>query len=72
MADDAELPYDLRAFLYSRIETIEKAQIVMRLQASEGAWTARTIARDLALNDSIARRHRRCWAGDTRMANCES
>jgi predicted DNA-binding transcriptional regulator len=57
MADDAELPADLRAFLYSCIETIEEAQIVMRLQASEGAWPARTIARDLALNDSIARRH---------------
>jgi hypothetical protein len=57
MADDVDLPADLRAFLYSCIDSIEQAQIVVRLQASEGAWTARTIARDLALSDAVARRH---------------
>ncbi len=57
MTDAADLPHDLRAFLYSCIDAIEQAQIVVRLQASDGARTARTIAGDLGLSDAVARRH---------------
>jgi predicted DNA-binding transcriptional regulator len=52
-----ELPADLRAVLYSSLDELEQAQILVRLQGSEGAWTARTIARELGVADGVARRH---------------
>jgi predicted DNA-binding transcriptional regulator len=55
--DDLELPADLRAFLYTCIDEVEQAQILVRLQGSEGAWNARTIARELGVADAVARRH---------------
>jgi DNA-binding IclR family transcriptional regulator len=54
---DAELPPDLRAFLYSCVDAVEQAEIVIRLHASEGAFTARTLARDLGVPDTAARHH---------------
>ena len=54
---DPELPPDLRAFLISCVDAVEQAEILVRLHASEGAFTARTLAPDLGLSDTAARHH---------------
>jgi hypothetical protein len=55
---DAELPpADLRAFLYSCIDSIEQAEIVVHLHGLPDAATARTVARALGTSDANARHH---------------
>jgi hypothetical protein len=53
----AELPPELRAFLYSCIDSIEQATLLVRLHGSEGAFPARTLARELGATDAVARHH---------------
>lgn len=56
--DDPELPpADLRAFLYSCIDAIEQAEIVVHLYDVREPTTARTVARVLGTSDANARHH---------------
>jgi hypothetical protein len=54
---DSELPPDLRAFLYSCVDAVEQADIIVLLHGSEGAFTAGMVARELGLTDGAARHH---------------
>ena len=51
------LPPALRAFLYSCIDAIEQAEVLVRLQQSPEAVNARTLARELGITDAQARHH---------------
>lgn len=51
------LPPALRAFLYSCIDALEQAELLVRLQQSADACNARTLARDLGITDAAARHH---------------
>ena len=51
------LPPALRAFLYSCIDAIEQAEVLVRLQQSPDAVNARTLARELGITDAQARHH---------------
>lgn len=57
MTESAELPAELRAFLYSCVDAIEQAEILIKLHGSEGAFTARTLGRELGIPDAAARHH---------------
>lgn len=53
-----ELPSpELRAFVYSCIDSVEQVQILVLLSASDAAWTARRVAEHAALSDASARHH---------------
>jgi predicted DNA-binding transcriptional regulator len=52
-----DVPAELRAFLYSCIHSVEQAEMVVRLHESEGAFPARTLARQLGIADAAARHH---------------
>jgi hypothetical protein len=52
-----DLRPELRAFLYSCVDSIEQAEILLRLLQSNESSTARTIGRALGMTDAIARHH---------------
>jgi hypothetical protein len=54
---DVALPAELKAFLYSCVDSLEQLEIIIRLQASEDAFTARALGRELGLADGFARMH---------------
>ena len=54
---DVELPPALRAFLYSCVDAVEQAEIIVSLHASNDTVTARGVARDLGVPDALARHH---------------
>jgi predicted transcriptional regulator len=39
------------------VDAVEQAEIIVKLHASEGAFTARTLAGDLGIADAAARHH---------------
>jgi hypothetical protein len=52
-----ELPSDLRAFLYSCIDSVEQVEILVLLCRSKRAWTAAATAAHLSMTDAAARNH---------------
>jgi predicted ArsR family transcriptional regulator len=52
-----ELPPELRAFLYSCIDTVEQVEILALLCREEGPWTARATAARIGIPDAAARNH---------------
>ena len=52
-----ELPPELRAFLYSCIDSVEQVEILVLLCRESGPWTARTTAERLGFSDVLTRRH---------------
>jgi hypothetical protein len=52
-----ELPTDLRAFLYSCIDSVEQVEILVLLCRSRRAWTAAGTAAHLSMTDAAARNH---------------
>lgn len=50
-----ELPAHLRAFLYSCIDSIEQLEVLTLLQGLDSPWSARMVARELGLSDTVAR-----------------
>ena len=53
----SELPPELRAFLYSCIDSVEQLEILVLLCREDGPWTARGTAERLGFADALARRH---------------
>jgi predicted ArsR family transcriptional regulator len=51
-----QLPSELRAFLYSCIESIEQIELLMMLRGSDRFRTAREVAADLRVDSAVARR----------------
>jgi len=51
------LPSELRAFIYSCIDAIEQAELLVRLHGAGEAFNARTLARELTISDATARHH---------------
>jgi hypothetical protein len=51
------LPADLRAFLYACIDSIEQAEIVVRLHAGDEACSARTLGLEMGVPAEFARKH---------------
>ena len=54
-AESRALPAELRAFLYSCIESIEQVELVMMLRGSERWRTAREVASEFSLSPAAAR-----------------
>jgi hypothetical protein len=55
---EGSLPNDLRAFLFSCIDSVEQVEIVSLLcRSAPEVWTARAVARELRLSDAGARHH---------------
>ena len=52
-----ELPAELRAFLYSCIDSIEQVEILMMLRAAGHGCTTRAVASSLGLAEPAARSH---------------
>lgn len=52
-----ELPAELKAFLYSCVDTVEQVEILVLLCKSGRAATAHAVAADLGLSDQVAREH---------------
>jgi predicted ArsR family transcriptional regulator len=52
-----ELPPELRAFLYSCIDSVEQVEILVLLCRERGPWTARATADRLGFADVLTRRH---------------
>jgi predicted ArsR family transcriptional regulator len=52
-----ELPNDVRAFLYSCIDSVEQVEILTLLGRSSRSWSARAVGQKLGLQDSSARHH---------------
>ena len=52
-----ELPAELRAFLYSCIDSIEQVEILMLLREAERGCTTRAVASSLGLGEAAARGH---------------
>ena len=60
MDDDRkdELPSpELRAFIYSCIDSVEQVQVLDLLSSTDAAWTARRVAERASLSDAVARHH---------------
>ena len=57
MSNSGDLPSELRAFLFSCIESVEQVEILMRLHGSERAWTAREVGNGIQIADAAARAH---------------
>ena len=53
----SELPPELRAFLYSCIDSVEQVEILVLLCREGGPWTARATAGRVGLPDAVARHH---------------
>jgi predicted ArsR family transcriptional regulator len=53
----SELPTELRAFLYSCIDSVEQLEILMLLCRDSGPWTARATAERLGFSDVLTRGH---------------
>lgn len=51
------LPAELRAFLYTCIDGLEQAELLVRLHGATEAFNARTLARELGISDATARHH---------------
>src|SRR5688572_9562035 len=54
-AESRALPAELRAFLYSCIESIEQVELVMMLRGSDRWRTAREVASEFQLSPAAAR-----------------
>ncbi len=53
-----ELPSpELRAFIYSCIDSVEQVQVLDLLSSSDDAWTARGVAEQASMSDATARHH---------------
>jgi hypothetical protein len=52
-----DLPNDLRAFLFSCIDSIEQVETLALLARSSRQWTARAVGAQLGLPDGGARHH---------------
>ena len=48
---------ELRAFVYSCIDSVEQVQVLVLLRSGEGMWTARRVAQEISLSDHLARHH---------------
>jgi hypothetical protein len=48
---------ELRAFVYSCIDSVEQVQVLVLLGSSERPWTARLVAQEMSLSDHAARHH---------------
>jgi hypothetical protein len=51
----SDLPPELKAFLYSCVDSVEQVEILMLLRRSERAWTARGVTVELGLVERVAR-----------------
>lgn len=54
--DDPDLPADLRAFIYSCIDTVEAADTLVRLRQLERPATVRELSGELGLSPAVTRR----------------
>jgi hypothetical protein len=52
-----EVPAPLRAFLYSCIDSVEQAELIVRLHGYDGGLSAGVLARELGISDAAARHH---------------
>lgn len=53
-----ELPSpELRAFIYSCIDSVEQVQVLDLLSSSDAGWTSRRVAERASLGDAVARHH---------------
>ncbi len=50
-----DLPAELRAFLYSCIDSIEQVEILMLLRRTERVWTSRAVTTELGLSETVTR-----------------
>lgn len=56
-SSSSELPSELRAFLYSCIDSVEQVEILMLLCRDSRPWTARATAERLGFSDGLTRGH---------------
>ncbi len=54
---ERELPNELKAFLYSCIDSVEQLEILALLCRSKSSWSARAAGTALGLADAVARHH---------------
>jgi predicted ArsR family transcriptional regulator len=52
-----ELPNELRAFIYSCIDSVEQAELLVLLCRSNRSWSTKAVAGELGLSDTAARHH---------------
>jgi DNA-binding transcriptional MocR family regulator len=57
MSNRFELPAQLRAFLYSCIDSVEQMEMLMVLKESARPWSARQLAHEVGTEDRRARAH---------------
>lgn len=48
---------ELRAFVYSCIDSVDQLQVLVLLGTGEGPWTARLVAQQMSLSDHAVRHH---------------
>jgi hypothetical protein len=48
---------ELRAFVFSCIDSVEQVQVLVLLCGGDGPWTARRVAQETGLSDHAARHH---------------
>ena len=48
---------ELRAFVYSCIDSVEQVQVLVLLGSGDRAWTARLVAQESSLSDHVVRHH---------------